>query len=128
MHYILIFIHYVATLRAAGRHIHALHRSTGTAWGGIGRGDRLSRRGGSADGGLRATVAWQPSVQPFACRRVDRGCPDRPRSKRQSSGGCGSRSGRRFAFPDVLALSLRYDGLRSGSRYRGGSLVPCATY
>ena len=35
---------------AACRHIHALHRSTGTALGGIGRGDRQSVPAGSADG------------------------------------------------------------------------------
>ena len=41
MHYILIFIHYMATLRAASRHIHALHRSTDNPSWDSGRGEYI---------------------------------------------------------------------------------------
>ena len=97
-------------ISAVGRHIHVLHRSTGNPWGDIGRGALLSWRGGNADVALRVAVAWSASAQPFACRRVDRGCPARLRSRCLSSGRCGSRSGRLSAIPDVLALSFRHDG------------------
>ena len=78
MHFILIFIHFswphsdfqVVVFRV-------LHRNTDTTSWDPGHDVRQSRRGGSASATVRATVAWQPSVQPSACRRVDRGCPGR---------------------------------------------------
>ncbi len=104
---------------AAGRHTHGRRRGCkGNPSGDPGRDDRRSRRGDSAHAVPQAVVAWQPSAPLCACRRVDRGCRARPRSRRRWSGRCGSRSGRQSAIPDDLALSLRHGGSRSGSRYQ----------
>ena len=102
-------------------------RCRDTPSGGSGRDVLRSGRGGNAGGDLRATVAWQPSVQPFACRRVDRGCRARPRSTRRSSGRCGSCSGHRSSIPVFQAQSLRHDGSRSGTLYRVSSPFGGAT-
>ena len=97
-------------ISAVDRHIHVLHRSTGTAWGDIGRDALLSWRGGNAHVAARVTFAWSASAQLFACLQVDRGCRSRPRNIYRCYGRCGSRSGRLSAIPDVLALSFRHDG------------------
>ena len=83
--------------------------------------DLRSGRGGNARADPQAVAAWIPSAQPCAYRRVDRGCRARPRSRRLSSGRCGSRSVRRSSIPVFLARSFRHDGSRSGNQHRGGN-------
>ena len=107
----------------SNRHTHGLHQSTDSPSGDSGRDDLRSVPWGNVGAGPRVTCGVQPSVQPSACRRVDRGYRARPRSRRLSSGRCGSRSGHRSAIPDGLARSLRHDGRRSGSRHQDGSLA-----
>ena len=130
MHYILIFIHFSwpHSDRQVREFFRGIEARTGLLRVQVVVSDNQGA-GGSAGATVRATVAWQPSVQRSACRRVDRGCPGRPRSRRLSSGRCGAGSGRRPCIPGVLAQLLRYDGSRSGSRYRTSSGYPGdATY
>ena len=88
---------------------------------GLSHDDRQSAHGGIAGVIVRATVGGPSSAPQCVCRRVDRGCRAHPRSRRLSSGRCGSCSGRRSCTPDGLAQFLRYDGRRSDSRYRASS-------
>ena len=123
---LLHFRHILFFISAAGRHTLSLAGSTGSPSAGSGRGDRLSGRGGTPHAAVPAVSGVQSSVPWSLCRRVGRGCPARPRSTRLSSDCCGSRSGHQPSIPDGPALSVRYDGPRSGS-LSASTLSSCGT-
>ena len=110
--------------RTRGRHSRGMDR----LYGGSGRDDLQSRRGGNARAGLRATVASQSSVPQYVYRLDHPGYRALPRSRCLSSGHCGSHSGHRSAIQAYPFLYFRHDGSRSGSRCRGGNLAGDATY
>ena len=112
----------------SSRHTHGRRlRCRGNPSGDSDRDDPRSMHADSDGEGPLRVAGVMPSAQPCGCRRVDRGCPARPRSRHRSSGRCGSCNGHQSSIPDGLALSFRLVGSRSGSRCRASSPVGGAT-